>query len=440
MATHTSHRNDWGNAPMKPGNMSAAEPLQSVAELPWYREVSADAWRVLRAAGLGWLFEVFDIYILALTTPALIAYFALSRADAGLITSVSAAGAIIGGIVFGWVADRIGRVRTLFITVLVYSVFTGAIIFSGSLTSLIALRFLGGLGMGGAWTAGAALVAETWDARHRGKGGALMQVGLPLGSMLAIACAAIISALAGGLDTGGWRWLYGVGALPIVVFILLARNTPESPVWLRHASDSRESGSLADLFRGESGRGLLIAFSFIFFVQYVYWAVFNWTPTFLVAVKHYNFMKSLGFTLSQQFGSLAGFLVFAALVDWVGRRPTFVLYLLIGAAAVATLVITNSATVLMAGTFFTGFGIGGIFAGMGPFAAELIRSTRSRATGMAIAYNGGRIGGLIAPSVVGFLATSEQGFQAGMLTTVVAFGLAIVVVLFAPETKGLRIE
>ncbi len=425
---------------MEPANTSVVEPIQDTLSLPWYREVSTAAWRTLLAAGLGWLFEVFDIYILALTTPALIAYFTLSRADAGLITSVSAAGAIIGGIMFGWVADRIGRVRTLFITVLVYSLFTGAIIFSGSLSSLIALRFLGGLGMGGSWTAGAALVAETWEARHRGKGGALMQMGLPVGSMLAIAAAAIISSLAGGLDTGGWRWLYGLGALPIVIFALLARKTPESPVWLRHAADSRERGGPRDLLRGDSGRGLLIAFSFIFFVQYVYWAVFNWTPTFLIAVKHYDFIKSLGFTLSQQFGSLAGFLVFAALVDRVGRRPTFVLYLLIGAAAVAALVITNSAPVLLAGTFFTGFGIGGIFAGLGPFTAELIRSTRSRALGMAIAYNGGRIGGLIAPVVVGYLATSEQGFQAGMLTTVVAFGLAIVVLLFAPETKGLRIE
>ncbi len=206
---------------MEPANMPAAASVQGAADLPWYREVSPDAWRVLRAAGLGWLFEVFDIYILALTTPALIAYFSLSRGDAGVITSVSAAGAIIGGILFGFVADRIGRVRTLLLTVLVYSVFTGAIIFSGSLSSLIALRFLGGLGMGGSWTAGAALIAETWDARHRGKGGALMQMGLPVGSMLAIAAAAIISALAGGLDGGGWRWLYGLGALPIAVFLLL---------------------------------------------------------------------------------------------------------------------------------------------------------------------------------------------------------------------------
>ncbi len=416
------------------------ESISKASGLPWYREVSGDAWRVLRAAGLGWLFEVFDIYVLALTTPALIAYFELSRADAGSVVSVSAAGAIIGGILFGWVADRIGRVRTLFLTVLVYSIFTGAIIFAGSLSGLVALRFLGGLGMGGAWTAGASLVAETWDPRHRGKGGALMQMGLPVGSMLAIGVVAIISSLTGGMEAGGWRWVYAVGALPVLIFVLFARNTPESPVWLRHAGESRKSGALGNLLRGESGRGLLIAFAFVFFVQYVFWAVFNWTPTFLVAVKHYDFIKSLGFTLSQQIGSLAGFLVFAALVDRIGRRPSFILYLLVGAAAVIGLVLADAPSLLLAGTFFTGFGIGGIFAGMGPFTAELIRSTQSRALGMAIAYNGGRIGGLIAPTIVGALATSDQGFQAGMLTTMVAFGLAIIVLLFAPETKGMRLE
>ncbi|MEW6645437.1 MAG: MFS transporter [Pseudomonadota bacterium] len=407
---------------------------------PWYRAVSADAWRVLRAAGLGWLFEVFDLYVLALTAPALIVVFGLSRADAGLLTSVSAGGAIVGGIVFGWVADRIGRVRTLFLSILIYSLCTGVIVIAPSLGWLVALRLIGGLGMGGAWTAGASLIAETWHADHRGKGGALMQMGLPLGSMLAIGVVAAVSSLSGGLEHGGWRWVYGIGALPIVALVLFCRNTPESPLWLRRSGEKRPGGDVGALFRGETGRGLLIAFGFIFFVQYVYWAVFTWTPTFLVTVKHFAFIKSLGFTLTQQLGSLAGFVVFAMLVDRLGRRPTFVLYLLIGAAAVFALVEAADPDLLLAASFFTGFGIGGIFAGMGPFTAELIRSSHSRALGMAIAYNGGRIGGLIAPALIGLLATDAHGFEAGMLTTTLAFALAIVVLLFAPETKGVTIE
>ncbi|MFB9265100.1 MFS transporter [Bradyrhizobium erythrophlei] len=406
----------------------------------WYAEVTNDAWRALLAAGLGWLFEVFDIYILALTAPALIVVFALSHADVGLLTSVSAAGAILGGIAFGWVADRIGRVRTLFLTILVYSLFTGAIAFASSLGWLVALRFLGALGMGGAWTAGASLVAETWHPNHRGKGGALMQMGLPLGSMLAIAVVGLVTTMAGGLEAGGWRWIYGVGALPIVILLLVARNTPESPVWLRGRGERQRGAGLRELFRGEARRGVLIAFAFIFCVQYVYWAVFTWTPTFLVAVKHLAFIKSLGFTLTQQCGSLAGFIIFAALVDRLGRRPTFTLYLVVGAGAMVMFVLSVSSGPLLAANFLTGFGIGGIFAGMGPFTAELIRSTHARALGMAIAYNGGRVGGLIAPFVVGLLASDERGFQAGMLTTTIAFLLAITVLLFAPETKGMKIE
>jgi MFS family permease len=426
-----------------PGASSPAFSDKGVSQnrrRPWYAEVTRDAWRALLAAGLGWLFEVFDIYALALTAPALIAVFALSKADIGLVTSVSAGGAILGGVAFGWVADRIGRVPTLFLTILVYSLFTGAIVFASSLGWLIALRLLGALGMGGAWTAGASLVAETWHPDHRGKGGALMQMGLPLGSMLAIAVVGLVTMMAGGLETGGWRWIYGIGALPIIILLLVARNTPESPIWLRGRAERQRTRGFHELFRGKAGRGLLVAFAFIFCVQYVYWAVFTWTPTFLVVVKHLAFIKSLGFTLTQQLGSLAGFLIFAGIVDRLGRRPTFMLYLAIGAGAMVTFVLAESPQPLLVANFMTGFGIGGIFAGMGPFTAELIGSTHARALGMAIAYNGGRIGGLIAPLVIGLLASDEHGFQAGMLTTTIAFALAMAVLLFAPETKGMKIE
>jgi MFS family permease len=116
------------------------------------------------------------------------------------------------------------------------------------------------------------------------------------------------------------------------------------------------------------------------------------------------------------------------------------LYLAIGAGAMVTFVLAESPQPLLVANFMTGFGIGGIFAGMGPFTAELIGSTHARALGMAIAYNGGRIGGLIAPLVIGLLASDEHGFQAGMLTTTIAFALAMAVLLFAPETKGMKIE
>jgi len=224
-----------------------------------------------------------------------------------------------------------------------------------------------------------------------------------------------------------------------LILLPVALYTPESPVWRARMASTAERTSVADLFRGGNARGLLLAFGFIFFAQYIYWGVFTWTPTFLVSVKHLNFVRGLGFVMSQQIGSLIGFLVFAALVDRLGRRPTFTGYLIIGAIAVGVLVWEADASVLFVTMFFTGFGITGIFAGMGPFTAELMSNTSARGLAMGIAYNGGRLGGLIAPVLIGALATSEQGFATGMATTIAAFVLAIGIILICPETRGTEI-
>ena len=406
----------------------------SIAAVPWHREISSAAWRVLILAGTAWMFDVFDTFLLALTLPALVAVFALSKAEAGAIGSILAAGLVAGGITFGWVADRIGRRRALVISACIYSLFSGATAIAPSATAVAALRFLAGVGMGGAWTSGAALVAETWDPRHRGKGGALMQMGLPLGSMLAVGTAAVVAAIAGGLNGGGWRVLYALGTLPAIVVLLLAQRTPESPLWVRRVA--RPGGARPGVFAAGDLRGIAIAFGFIFFCQYIYWGVFTWTPTFLISVKHLNFLHSLGFVMTQQLGSLAGFLVFASLVDRIGRRPTFLIYLAIGAVSVASFVLGTTPLVLYVAVFWTGFGITGLFAGLGPFAAELVPNSPSRAFAMGIAYNGGRLGGILAPYLIGALATSSAGFEAGMATNIAAFFLAAGVILIAPETRG----
>jgi MFS family permease len=402
----------------------------------WYREITPACWRALLLAGLGWTFDVFDSFMLSVTIPALVVAFGLSKGEAGVIGSVLAAGLIVGGIIAGWVTDRIGRVRGLIACVLVYSLFSGATAFAPSAIWLGILRFLAGLGMGGTWTCGAALVAETWPPQHRGKGGALMQMGLPVGSMLAIGTAALITELAGGLEGNGWRIMYAMGFLPAIILIPIALRTSESPIWLRQVATSAPRGRLAEVFARQHLRGLLLALAFMFFTSYIYWGVFTWTPTFLVSVKHLAFIKGLGFTMSQQVGSLLGFIVFASVVDRLGRRPSFLIYLAIGAAGVAVFLFANDPAILLATMFFTGFGITGIFAGVGPFIAELMPSSAARGLSMGIAYNGGRLGGLIAPFLIGALATSSQGFVLGMGTTIVAFVFAAGVIVISPETKG----
>ncbi|WP_176343194.1 MFS transporter, partial [Paraburkholderia bryophila] len=173
------------------------------------------------------------------------------------------------------------------------------------------------------------------------------------------------------------------------------------------------------------------AFLFIFFLQYLYWGVFTWTPTFLVAVKHLDFVHSLKFVLSLQFGAITGFLLFSALVDRLGRRPMFIAYLLVGAAAVFVYILSANTLLLMVAIFFTGFSVNGIFAGAGPFLAEIIGDTASRGFLMGLAYNGGRLGGFIAPLIIGALASTSGGFVLGLSTTIFAFIAVGIVVLFA---------
>ena len=174
----------------------------------------------------------------------------------------------------------------------------------------------------------------------------------------------------------------------------------------------------------------------MFFVQYIYWAVFTFAPTFLKQVKGITELSSLSFVLTQQVGSLVGFVLFALVVDRWGRRRTFGLYLIVGAVALAFFVTASSAGVLLVANFFTGLGITGLFAGLGPWSAEMMHRSQVRGFAMGVIYNGGRVGGAIAPYVVGALATSDRGFQIGMATAVAAFAFALVIIAISQETKG----
>lgn len=401
------------------------------------RRITGPEWRSLSLAGLGWAFESYDSFLLSLLLPTLALQFGLSKTQLGLFTSITAAGQIIGGIFFGYVSDRIGRVRTAMLCIGIYSLFSGLLAVAPNEHWFAALRLCGALGMGGMWTAGAALIAETWHASRRGKGGALMQMGLPIGAIIAISAAGLVSNLNDGLAGNGWRVLFLIGALPFFILYWVARRTPESPIWLeRQAKTARTAARAQATPASLNVRGLLTAFSFIFFLQYLYWGVFTWTPTFLITVKHLDFVHSLKFVLALQFGAITGFLLFSALVDRVGRRPMFIAYLLVGAAAVGVYILSANPLLLMVAIFLTGFGVNGIFAGSGPFLAEIIGNTASRGFLMGLAYNGGRLGGFIAPLLIGALASTSGGFVLGLSTTIVAFVAAAIVVLLAPETRG----
>ncbi|AWQ19160.1 MFS transporter [Pantoea ananatis] len=415
-----------------------AHPLEQNEANLTLSQTSAEK-RTLALGGLGWAFESYDSFLLSLLLPVLGVVFAVSKTELGLFISTTAGGQIIGGILFGMVADKIGRVRTAFICITIYSLFSGLLAFSHHQQTFVLLRFCGALGMGGMWTSGAALIAETWRPERRARGGALMQMGLPVGAILAIGLTALVTAMTGKLENGGWRYLFMIGALPVFIMMVIAYITPESPVWLARQRERINRPTQTARSGKTNLKGLLLAFTFIFFIQYLFWGVFTWTPTYLREVKHLDFLHSLKFVLALQAGAIAGFLVFSLLADKWGRRPMFLIYLFIGAVAVGLYLATTQPLILMAAIFMAGFGVNGIFAGSGPFLAEMIGDTQSRGFLMGLAYNGGRLGGFIAPLLIGYVA-SIGGFTAGLATTVVAFIAAMVVVWMAPETKGIKLQ
>src|ERR1700721_4247951 len=217
-------------------------PTLRILGLPWPAQVSAAEKNTLIAGGLGWMLDSLDVSCYALVVAHLMSDFGMTKAVAGGLSSLTLIAAAVGGVMFGVIADRVGRTRALMGSILVYSFASGASGFSRSIFELASFRFILGLGMGGEWTTGAALVAETWRAEHRGKALGLVQSSWALGEILAVAVTALF------LPRYGWPALFFAGVVPGIAVFWILRHVPDSPLWQRAAHTSA-SGSLRLLCR-----------------------------------------------------------------------------------------------------------------------------------------------------------------------------------------------
>src|SRR5467141_1667934 len=208
----------------------------------WPRDVTSAERKSLLAGGLGWMLDAMDVMLYSLVLAYLIREFSMDTRTAGFLNSLTLVASAIGGLLFGVIADRIGRTRSLMISILVYSLASAACAFSHTVTQLAVFRFVLGLGMGGEWTTGAALIAETWRPEHRGKALGLMQSTWAIGEMVAIGVVAFV------LPGFGWRAVFFVGVLPAVIVFWIRRRVPESDIWLRQRQPT-SAGSLRILWR-----------------------------------------------------------------------------------------------------------------------------------------------------------------------------------------------
>src|SRR3990170_3382750 len=390
--------------------------------LDWLRAATPHERQTLLAGSLGWLLDAFDVMLYALVLTHLIAHFGMDKATAGFLNSLTLFASALGGALFGFLADRVGRTRALMGSILVYSLASGACGLAQSIVQLGLFRFVLGLGMGGEWTTGAALVAESWRAEHRGKALGLMQSSWAIGEGLAAVTAGLLLglgtvALPHGWELPAWRAVFFVGVLPALLVFWVRRR-----VW---QPDVRRHGLIATLMNTAAMFG--------------YWGLFTWIPAFLSLPVSEG---GRGLTITQTTlwlvvmgaGKWLGYVLFGYAADAAGRRRSYIGYLLAAALLVPVFAsLTSPTALLVVGPFVAFFGTG-YFSGFGAIASELF-PTEIRGTAMGLSYNLGRAVSAAAPWLIGWLAL-RYGLSAAFLVTSAAFLVAAGLAALLPETKG----
>jgi MFS family permease len=406
-----------------------------VLGLAWPARVSAAQKRSLVAGGLGWMLDAMDVMLYSMVLAELMVHLGIGKAQAGFLNSLTLAASAVGGMLFGFFADRAGRTRALMASILVYSLASFACGLSQTLTQLAVCRLVLGLGMGGEWTTGAALIAETWPSQHRGKALGIMQSAWAIGEMIAAAVTLVV------LPRLGWRAVFFVGVLPALVVFWIRREVPESPIWLERGG--ARGGSLAAMWRPDIRWKGVLATLMNACGMFGYWGLFTWIPGYLALPeaqggRGLGIVASLTWVLFMAPGKWLGYTLFGFAADAFGRRASYVVYLAVAAVLVPIFGSTHSLTWLLVLGPFVGFFGTGFFSGFSAVASELF-PTEVRATAMGLTYNVGRGFSALAPFAVGWVAT-RHSFFAAFLLLAAAFLAGAVLALLLPETKGKHLE
>jgi MFS family permease len=453
-------------------------------KIPWHRELNRYHWWVLVVAALGWLFDTMDQQLFVLVrTPALRSLLGATATEAdvtrygGYATSIFMVGWATGGVIFGLFGDRLGRARTMMLTILIYSVFTGLSALSQTWWDFAAYRFVTGMGVGGEFAAGVSLVAEVMPRRARPYALGLLQALSAVGNMTAASLGLLIPAKAELGPLQGWRWLFLVGVLPALLVLVIRRKLREPESWLEAkrlaqgdgSSDARRQlGDVRELFgdrrwRGHSLVGVGLALAGVMGL----WGVNFWTPELVrnnvlagepEEVKDWYAPMTL---LLQNFGAFFGIYGFGLLAGRVGRRPAFAIaFVLSLASTVGVFGFMTERSQIWWMIPLLGFCSLMVFGGYAIYFPELF-PTRLRATGTGLCYNVARYLAAVAPFVLGTLpalfrapegtemakqnlsdwtllsslGSVDHAFRYACLTMALVYVLGLLVLPFAPETK-----
>ncbi len=411
--------------------------IEDTSLLAFYRDMNLAERRTFWACSAGWALDGMDFMIYPLVIGTIMTLWKVDAGFAGLAGTVTLLSSAIGGWLGGYLADRIGRVRTLQFTILWFSALSLVCAVVQSFDQLLIARAVLGLGFGGEWAAGAVLMGEAIRPQYRGRAVGSVQSGWAVGWGLAVLAQAILFKLMPA--EVAWRWMFAVGALPALLIFYLRRYVTEPEIAVATRTKLAEAGEhppLWEIFSGPILKTTVLASLMATGMQGGYYAVTFWVPRFLTTERKLSIVSSTGYLSALIIGSFIGYLVGAWLADRIGRRNLFLIFSL-GAIAVVLLYTQlplNNEVLWILG-FPLGFFASGYFSGMGAFLTELY-PTRLRGSGQGFCYNFGRGIGALFPYLVGALSTTTALANAIAIFAVAAYGVFFLAAFALPETRG----
>jgi len=407
--------------------------------LAWFSDLTPKERRTMGACFGGWSLDALDVQIYSFVIPTLQALWGISKAEAGILGTVTLLLSAFGGWIAGMLSDRYGRVRVLQITIVWYAFFTFLCGLTQDFTQLFICRALQGLGFGGEWAAGAVLMGEVIRDQYRGRAVGLVQTGWAVGwgaaALLYTALFALFPA------AYAWRILFALGLLPALLVIWIRRYIEDSEIF--NSRIRQESMGAMHLLTPLKPPYLATTWRVALMVtgaQGGAYALGVWMPTYLSTVRGLSAVSTGSYLLLHILGALIGFIIASFLSDAIGRKKTFIV------SAVGSMILVLVyvlAPISNAAMLWLGFPLGIVlymmWPPMGPFMTELF-PTEVRGTAQGVCYNAGRGIGALFPALVGFLAGQLSLAGAIALFSFVAYYVMIGALLMLPETRGRRLE
>ncbi|MGK3274623.1 MFS transporter [Comamonas kerstersii] len=409
-----------------PTSVSAAQPTA----------VNSYSWKALTGSAVGYAMDGFDLLILGFMLSAISADLHLTPGQAGSLVTWTLIGAVFGGIVFGALSDRYGRIRVLTWTIMLFAIFTGLCAFATGYWDLLIYRTIAGIGLGGEFGIGMALAAEAWPAKHRARVSSYVALGWQVG----VLAAALLTPLL--LPVIGWRGMFLVGVIPALVAWIIRNKIHEPEVFVRKPKERKASRFEAFklLVKDKATTKVSIGVIVLTSVQnFGYYGIMIWMPSFLSKQLGFSLTKSSMWTAVTIVGMMAGIWIFGQLADRIGRKPCFLIFQLGAVIMVLTYSQLSDPTAMLWAGAVLGMFVNGMMGGYGAVMSEAY-PTEARATAQNLLFNIGRGVGGLGPVVVGAVAMA-YGFQMAIALLAAIYVLdMIATALCIPELKGKELQ